>query len=214
MSSSNFCFLTCIQISQDAGKVVWYSHFFKKFSVCCDPHSQVFGIVKKADVGFFLELSCFFYDPTYVGNWISDSSAFSKSSLNIWELVVHVLLKPGLENFEHYFASMWGKCNCVVVWTFFGIAFLWDWNENWPFPVLWPLLSFPNFLAYWLQDFHSIIFQDLKQLNWNSITSISFVIYHFPDFIMSFVMLFLLIPTHSTLFHPQAATDQLYVTLY
>ena len=59
--------------------------------------------------------------------------------------MVHVLLKPGLENFEHSFTSVWGECSCAVVWVFFGIAFLWDWNENWPFPVLWPLLSFPNF---------------------------------------------------------------------
>ena len=87
--------------------------------------------------------------------------------------MVHVLLKPGLENFEHYFASVWDECNCAVVWAFFGIAFPWDWNENWPFPVLWPLLSFPNLLTYWVQHFHSIIFQDLKQLNWNSITSTS-----------------------------------------
>ena len=67
-------------------------------------------------------------------------------------------LKPGLENFEHYFTSMWDECNCAVVWAFFGIAFLWDWNENGPFPVLWPLLSFPNLLAYWVQHFHTIIF--------------------------------------------------------
>ena len=75
---------------------------------------------------FFLEFSCFFYDPMDVGNLISGSSAFSKSSLNIWKFSVHVLLKPSLENFEHYFASMWDECNSVVVWTFFGIAFLWD----------------------------------------------------------------------------------------
>ena len=72
------------------------------------------------------------------------------------------LLKPGLENFEHYFAIVWDECNCAVVWGFFDVAFLWDWNENWPFPVLWPLLSFPNLLAYWLQYFQSIIFEDLK----------------------------------------------------
>ena len=70
----------------------------------------------------------------------SDSSTFSKTSLNIWKFIVHELLKPGLENFEHYFTSVWDECNCAVVWAFFGIAFLWDWNENWPFPVLWPLL--------------------------------------------------------------------------
>ena len=84
-----------------------------------------FGIVNKAEVDVFLKLSCFFYDPTDFGNLISGSSAFSKSSL---------------ENFEHYFASVWDECNCAVVWTFFGIAFHWDWNENWSFPVLWTLL--------------------------------------------------------------------------
>ena len=77
------------------------------------------------------------------------------------------MLKPGLENFEHYFASMWDECNCVVVWTFFCIAFLWDWNKNWPFPVLWPLLSFPNLVACWVQHFHGIIFRI-----WNSWTGI------------------------------------------
>ena len=139
--------------------MVWYSHLLKNF-----PHFVVihtvkdFGVVNKAEVNVFLELSCFFYDPADVGSLISGSSAFSKSSLNIWKFTVHVVLKPGLENFEHYFASMWDECNCAVVWTFFGIAFLWGWNENWPFPVLWPLLSFPNVLACWVQHFHSIIF--------------------------------------------------------
>ena len=86
------------------------------------------------------------------------SDAFSKSSLTIWEFSVHVVLKSSLENFEHYFASMWDECNCLVVWTFFGIAFLWDWNEYWPFPVLWPLLSIPNLPVYWVRHFNNIIF--------------------------------------------------------
>ena len=72
-----------------------------------------------------------------VGNLISGSSAFSKSSLDIWKFTVRVLLKPGLENFEHYFASVWNEYNCAVDGVFFAIAFLWDLNENWPFPVLW-----------------------------------------------------------------------------
>ena len=123
---------------------------------------KVFGIVNKAEIDVFLELSCFFNDPADVHNLISGSSAFSETSLNIWKLTVHLLLKSGLENFKHYFTSVWDECNCAVVWAFFGIAFLWDWHENWPFPVLWPLLSFPNLLAYWVQHFHSIIFQDLE----------------------------------------------------
>ena len=134
MSGSNCCFLTCIQIFQKAGKVVWYSHILKNFPQYVVIHTvKGFGIINKAEVDVFLELSCFFYDPTDVGNLISGSSAFSKTGLNIWKFMVHVLLKLGLENFEHCFASMWDECNCVVVWAFFGIAFLWDWNENWPF---------------------------------------------------------------------------------
>ena len=89
-----------------------------------------FGIVNKAEIDVFLELSSFFDDPAYIGNLISGSFAFPKTSLNIWKFMVHELLKPGLEKFEHYFASLWDECNCVVVWAFFGIAFLWDWNEN------------------------------------------------------------------------------------
>ena len=164
-SMSNCCFLICIQISQEAGQVVWYSHLvqnFPEFNVCKPSTVKGFGIFSKAEIDVFPELSCFFNDPADVGNWISGSSAFSKASLSIWKFTVHVWLKPGLENFEHYFTSMWDECNCVVVWAFLGIAFLWDWNENWPFPVLWPLLSFPNLLAYWVQHFHSIIFQVLK----------------------------------------------------
>ena len=96
----------------------------------------------------FLEFSCFFYDTMHAGNFISGSSAFSKSSLNIWMFSVHIVQKPSLENFQYYFARGWDDCNCAVVWTFFGIAFFRDWNESWPFPVLWPLLSFPNLLVY------------------------------------------------------------------
>ena len=156
MSSSNCCFLTCIQISQEASQVVWYSHLFQNFPQSIVIHTvKGFGIVNKAEIDVFLELSCFFDDPADVGNLISGSSGFSKTSLNIWKFMVHVLLKPGLENFKHDFISVWDECNCAVVWAFFGIAFLWDWNANWPFPVPWPLLNFLNFLAYWVQHFHS-----------------------------------------------------------
>ena len=117
-----------------------------------------FGIVNKAEVDVFLELSCFLNDPMNVGNLISGSTASSKPSFYMWKFSVHVLLEPILEDFEHYLASMWNECRCTEVWTFFGIAFLWDWNKNWPFPLLCLLLNFPNLLAYLVQHFHSIIF--------------------------------------------------------
>ena len=109
MSGSNCCFLTFIQISQQTGQVVWYSHLLKNFPQFIVIHTvKGFGIVNKAEVDVFLELFCFLDDPTNVGNLISGSSAFSKSSLNIWKFSVHVLLKPGFKNFEHYFAGVWG----------------------------------------------------------------------------------------------------------
>ena len=87
--------------------MVWYSHLFKNFPQFVVIHTvKGFGVANKAEADVFLEFSCFFYDSTDVGNLISGSSAFSKSSLNIWKFTVHVLLKPGLENFEHYFTSM------------------------------------------------------------------------------------------------------------
>ena len=103
MFSSNCCFLNCIQISEEAGKLVWYSHLLKNFPqfVIIDTVKS-FGIVNKAEFDVFLELSCFFNDPMDIGNLIPGSSAFPQSSLNIWKFTVHVLLKPGLENFEHH----------------------------------------------------------------------------------------------------------------
>ena len=87
--------------------MVWYSRLLKNFPQSVVIHTvKGFGIVNKAEVDVFLELSCFFDDPVDVGNLISGSSAFSKSSLYIWKFTIHVLLKPGLENFEHYFASV------------------------------------------------------------------------------------------------------------
>ena len=134
MSSSNGCFLTCIQISQEADQVVWYSHLFQNFPQFIVIHTvKGFGIVNKAEIDVFLELSCFFHDPADVGNLVPGSSAFSKTSLNIWKFTGDVLPKPGLENFEHYFTSVWDECNCGVFWEFCGIAFRWDWNENWTF---------------------------------------------------------------------------------
>ena len=163
MSGSNCCFLTCIQLSQEASKVVWYSHLLKCFPKFVVIHTvKGFGVVNKAEVDVFLELSCFFFDPTDVGNLISGSSAFSKSILNFWKLLFHVLLKPSLENFEHYFASVWDECNCAVVWTFFVIAFLWHWNENWPFSSLVATAEFSKFagiLSAALSQHHPLGFE-------------------------------------------------------
>ena len=162
MSTSNCYFLTCIQVSQVAGQVVWCSHLLQNFPQFIVLHTvKGFDIVNKAEKDVFWN-SCFFDDPADVGNLIFGSSVLLKASLNIWKLTVYVLLKPGLENFKHYFTRRWDVCNCMIVWAFFDILFLRDWNENWPFPVPWPLLSFPNLLAYWVQHFHSIIFEDLK----------------------------------------------------
>ena len=122
MSGSNYCFLTCIQVSQESGQVAWYSHLFKTFpqfvvihsllwsTVCCDPQVKGFSIVNETEINVLLGFSCFFYDPRFVGNLISGSPAFSKSSLNIWNFSVHILLKPNLENIEHYFVSVWDEC--------------------------------------------------------------------------------------------------------
>ena len=127
MSSFNCCFLTCIQVSHEVGKVVWYSHLFKNFPQSVVIHTvKDFSVVNKAEVGTFLELSCSFDDPTDVGNLISYSSVFSKSCLNIRKFMAHVLLKCGLENFEHYFTSMWDECNCAVVWAqLHSLTILW-----------------------------------------------------------------------------------------
>ena len=111
--------------------VVWFSNLFQNF-----PEFDVIYTVKglssinEAELDVLLKFSCFLNDPVDFDNLTYGFSAFCKSSLNIWKFTVHVLLKPGLENFEHYFTSVWDECNCAVVWAFFGIAFLWDWNEN------------------------------------------------------------------------------------
>ena len=116
MSNSSCSFLTCIQISQEADQVVLFTHLLKNFpQFVVIPIVKGFGVVSKAEVDVFLELSCFFDGPVGVGNLISGSSAFSKTSLNTWNFMVHLLLKPDLENFEHYFVSMSDEYNCVAV---------------------------------------------------------------------------------------------------
>ena len=148
MSSSNCCFLTYIKISQKVGQVVWCSHLFQNFPQFVVIHTvKDLGLVNKAEIDVFLELSCFVSDPVDVGNLIFGSSAFSKSNFDIWKFTVHVLVKPVLENFEHYFASMWDECNCAVVWALFGITFfgigiktdLFQCGHCWVFQICWHL---------------------------------------------------------------------------
>ena len=147
MSSSNCCFLTCIQISQEAGQVVWYSHLFKNFPVCGDPH-KAFGIVNKAEIDIFLEFSSLFYDPAYVGNLISDSSAFSKSSLKsgsswftyCWSLAWRILSITLLA---------WGSqgkntevvCHSLLQWTTFCQT-----SPSWPACLGWTQMAWDSFI--------------------------------------------------------------------
>ena len=133
----------------------WLSHFTSLHKV---KGFRVVKDVNEAGVDVFLKFSCFFYDPVDVGNLVSGFSAFSKPSLYIWKFSVHMLLKPSLKDFDYNLPSMGNEHNSLVVWTLFSIVFLWDWNEKWLFPVLWPLLGFPNLLAYWVQHFNSTIF--------------------------------------------------------
>ena len=130
MSSANCWFLTCIQVSQEGDQMVWYSHLFQNFPQFIVIHTvKGFGIVNKAEIDVFLECSCFFDDPADVGNLISASSSFSKSNLNIWNFMVHILLKPGLENFENYFARVlrWVQlCSSLsILWHCLSLGLEW-----------------------------------------------------------------------------------------
>ena len=121
-----------------------------------------FSVVNEAEVDVFLEVPCFLHDSVNFGTLTSGSSAFSKPSLYIWNFSVHIVLKPNLKDFEHKLASMWNEYNCTLVWAFFNIALLWDWNENWPLPILWSLLSFPFFLTL-MQHLAAATFTILKR---------------------------------------------------
>ena len=137
MSSSNCYFPTCIQASLEAGQVVWYSHLFQNFPQFIVIHTaEGFGIINKAEIDVFLELSCFFDDPADIGNLISGSSAFSKTSLNIWKFTVHVLLKAGLENFEHNFTKpvRWVqlRSSLSILWDCLSLGLEWKWTFSSP----------------------------------------------------------------------------------
>ena len=128
MSSSSCSFQTCIQVSQQAGNVSGIPISLRIFQFVVIHTIKGFGLINKAEVDVFLELSCFFCDPVGICNLISRSSAFSKSSLSIWKLMVHVLLKPGLENFDHYFASVWDEQLCSslnILWHCLSLGLEW-----------------------------------------------------------------------------------------
>ena len=122
--SSGF-FLTHIQVSQETGKMVWYSHLFKSFPLFVMIHTvKGFSIVDETEVDVFLELSCFLYDPANAGNLISGSSAFSKPSLNIWKFMLCIMLKPSMQDFKHDLTRMGDECNCLMVRTFLSTNLL------------------------------------------------------------------------------------------
>ena len=161
MSSSNCCLLTCIQVSQRQVRWSVIPISFRIFHSLLWSTQFImikgFGIVYKTEIDIFLELSCFFHDPADVGNLTYDSSAFSKTSLNIWKFTIHVLLKPGLENFEHYFTSMWDECNCAIVWAFFDhyLSLGLEWKLTFSNPVVTAEFSkFAGILSAALSQHH------------------------------------------------------------
>ena len=175
MSGSNCCFLTSIKISQEAGKVVWYSHLFKNFPQFVVIHIfKGFSIVSEAEVDVF---------------WNSFAFSMIQQMLAIWTLVPLPFLNPDYTSGSSQFTYCWS-----LAWRILSITLLAHETSaivqqfehslalpftgtgmNWPFPVLWPLLSFPNLLTYWVQHFYKSSFGIFRYLNWNSITSTSFV---------------------------------------
>ena len=154
MSGTDCWFFTHIQVSQEAGKVVWYSHLLMNFPQLLWSIHSSFSVVSEAEVDVFLEFPCFSMIQRMLAIWSLVPLPFLNPAWISGSSWFHILLK----DFEHYLASTWNECTSTLVWAFFSIALLWDWNENWPFPVRWPLPSFPNLVTYWVQHFNSIIF--------------------------------------------------------
>ena len=154
VSDSNCRFFTYIQTFQETGKVILYSHFLKNFPQFVVVHTvKGFSIVSEADGNVIWDSL-----PLSMIQWmLAIWSLVPQTRLHIWKFSVHVVLKLSLKDFEHYLASKWDELYCVIGRAFFGIAFLLDWNENWPFPALWPLMSFPNLMTYWMQHFYILI---------------------------------------------------------
>ena len=158
MSGFNCCFLFCIQASQETGNVAWYSYLFKNIPQFVVIHTvKGFSVVNEAEVDVFWNFFAFSMIQRMLATWslaplpfLNPVCTYGSSWFTYcWNLAWRTL---------SIFLLMWNECNYMIIWTFFGIAFLWDRNENWPFPVLWPLLSFPSLLEYWVQHFSSSIF--------------------------------------------------------
>ena len=144
--------MTRIQVSQETGRMVWYSQLFKSFPQFVMIHiAKGFSVVNETEIDIFLEFPCFIYDSVNIGNLISGSCAFSKPSLDIWKFLVCIMLKPSMQDFKHNHASMGDECNCPMVSTFFSTTLLGNWDEDSPFPVLRPLLGLPDLLTYSMQ---------------------------------------------------------------
>ena len=142
--------------------MVWYSHLSKSFPQFVMIHIVKGFNINETEVDVFLEFLRFLYDPANVGNLISDSSAFSKPSLDIWKFLVCVMLKPSMQDFQHDLTSMEDECNCLLARTFFSTSVLGNWDEDWPFPVLWLLLSLPD---CWHIDSNTLIASSFRVLN-------------------------------------------------
>ena len=123
---------------------------------------KCFSVVNETEIDVFLKFSCFFYNPVNVGNLISSSFSFSKPSLNIWKFLVHIILKPSMLDFKHDLTSMGNKCNCLMASAFFGTTLLGNWDEDWPFPVLWPLLGFQ---ICWHNECEILMASSFRDLN-------------------------------------------------
>ena len=128
IQGSNCCFLIRIQISQETGEMVWYSHLSKSFPQFVMIHSvKRFSIVDETEIDVFLKFPCFFYNPV---NLIFSSSSFSKPSLDIWKFLVHIMLRPSMQDFKHDLITMGNECNCLMVSTFFGTTLFENWGER------------------------------------------------------------------------------------
>ena len=155
MSDSNCCFLTCIQIPLKTDKAVWYSHLLKNFSQFILIQTvKGFSVVSEAEAKFFF--------------WNSLAFSMIQQILAIWSQVLLLTWNLACTSSSSWFMNSWNQAHYIlsiillpVAWTILGIALFWEWNENWPFPVLWPQLSFPNLLTYGVQHYNSIIFHHL-----------------------------------------------------